>query len=725
MNRQTFDARLAAGVAAFLVLAAPTVAQRGSLVTDGTVAQYSAGGIVLVPTSHPRVSVDLSQLWFVPDNSRSAGSEAITAMKLHARGEDVKALAALSRPSSHQGTLGLHAMYDMGAALLNLGRADEARRIFQTIGGRQPIGYLNEAAAFGEAQAAEALKDNASAIAIYEKLLQTKIGRPDEVLVRLGTAARAGGQTSKAADAFMRLYYEFPLSEYSATAGAELATLPGLPPIGAGTDRYKLEMARAERLFSAKQYGAARTAFTSLRAIARDDDRERVDLRVAESNYYLKRTRDAREGLRPFVKEASRQAEALYFYAASMRELGDADEYLKTVRRIADDFPKQSWAEEALNNLASYYIIKDEDAKADETFRELYAKYPRGTYAERAAWKIGWRAYMQEQYMEAARFFERAASDFPRSDYRPAWLYWAGRAHHLLKEYDLAGERYTLVTTDYLNSYYGRLALKRLDGRGPAASVIADAPVERPEGSTPQNAALIQALVAAGLYDHAVNELRYAQRTSGDSPAIQATLAWLSHEQGLDETGSQRFTLLVNARTTMRRAYPQFLAAGGEQLPREILTVIFPMQYWDLIRKYAAEEDLDPYLVAALVCQESTFAPDVRSSANAVGLMQLLPSTARQLARKLKMPYSSRLLTDPNANIRMGTTYFSDKIKEFGAVHLALASYNAGESAVHQWVAERPGMGVEEFIDDIPYPETQNYVKRILGTAEDYKRLYK
>jgi soluble lytic murein transglycosylase len=105
--------------------------------------------------------------------------------------------------------------------------------------------------------------------------------------------------------------------------------------------------------------------------------------------------------------------------------------------------------------------------------------------------------------------------------------------------------------------------------------------------------------------------------------------------------------------------------------------------------------------------------------------MQLLPSTARQLARKLKIPYATRLLTDPDANIRMGTLYFAEKVKEFGAVHLALASYNAGETAVHQWVAERPGFGMEEFIDDIPYPETQNYVKRILGTTEDYRRLYK
>ena len=339
MKKQGFATRLAAGVAALLMLAASTTAQQPAAAAEAIVTDYSPGGVVLLPTNHPRLSRDLSQLWLVPANSRSAATEVIDAMKLHAKGGDAKALPVLSRPSSHQGTLGFYAMYDMGMALVNLGRAGEARRIFHTISERKPIGYLNEAAAFGEAQAAEALKDTAAAMAIYDTLLQEKIGRPDEVLIRLGTAARASGQIEKATDAFMRVYYEFPLSEYNSTAGSELATLPNVPAIGPGSDRYTLEIRRAEKLFSAKQYRPARTAFTALRTSARGDDRELVDLRIAESNYFLKRTRDARDGVRPYLKDASRQAEALYFHAVSMRELGDISEYLKIVRRIVHDFP--------------------------------------------------------------------------------------------------------------------------------------------------------------------------------------------------------------------------------------------------------------------------------------------------------------------------------------------------------------------------------------------------
>jgi soluble lytic murein transglycosylase len=128
--------------------------------------------------------------------------------------------------------------------------------------------------------------------------------------------------------------------------------------------------------------------------------------------------------------------------------------------------------------------------------------------------------------------------------------------------------------------------------------------------------------------------------------------------------------------------------------------------------------------MAALVAQESTFVADIRSHANAYGLMQLLPSTARLTARKINLRYTTRALTDPELNVRLGMANFATTLKQFGDVYLALASYNAGDRVVRRWMQERPGLEREEFIDDIPYPETQNYVKRILGTAEDYRRLY-
>lgn len=240
----------------------------------------------------------------------------------------------------------------------------------------------------------------------------------------------------------------------------------------------------------------------------------------------------------------------------------------------------------------------------------------------------------------------------------------------------------------------------------------------------PPNAAVVRALLELQLYDQAVDELRYAQATWRDSAQVEATLAWTYVQQGRSAKGTEQFNLLRGAINAMKRAYPQYLTSGGEGLPAEILRIIFPLSYWELIQKYSAENSLDPYVVAALISQESTFVPDIRSYANAVGLTQLMAPTARQYARTLKLPYSSRLLTNPEWNIRIGLAYLAAKIKEFGELHLALASYNAGERPVRRWVREHTGLEREEFIDDIPYPQTQNYVKKILATAEDYRRLY-
>ena len=129
--------------------------------------------------------------------------------------------------------------------------------------------------------------------------------------------------------------------------------------------------------------------------------------------------------------------------------------------------------------------------------------------------------------------------------------------------------------------------------------------------------------------------------------------------------------------------------------------------------------------MTALVAQESTFQADVRSSANAWGLMQIIPATGRRYAQTLGIrPFRTASLTEPETNVRIGMAYFSDLLRQFGDVAPALAAYNAGEHRVVKWLAERPGVDRDEFIDDIPFPETQNYVKRILGTAEDYRLLY-
>ena len=445
------------------------------------------GDLVLKPTNHPRLPGDLSQLWLAPIAPAGSGggsgragvartaalNEFVSGVKLEVDSNFARALPIFMQPSVRQGTLGHYAEYYQGLAELRLGRAADARQTFRALAAKPPVGYLVEAAALREAECDETLGDQAAAMQVYERLSKTKTTAPDEVLMRFGRAAKAAGNPEKATEAYSRLVYEFPFSDLAPLASGELESLP-IAPIAAGTNRYKLELGRAERLFGAKRYAQARAAFEGLRQAARDDDREIVQLRLAECDYFLKRVRNARDGVTPYLDKGARQGEALFFYAVATRELGGRDEYLRIVRRLVEEFPTQSWAEEALNNLATHYIMESDDERAERTFREMYEKFPTGHYAERAAWKIGWWAYRSGQYAETVRVFESAAAHFPRSDYRPPWLYWSARAHEALKDASLAEARYTLVATDYLNSYYGRLASTHLDGRAPQRRLVVD-----------------------------------------------------------------------------------------------------------------------------------------------------------------------------------------------------------------------------------------------------------
>jgi soluble lytic murein transglycosylase len=708
--------RLAARLAVLVVLAAPAPSAGQDPVPASARPR---------PTEHPPLPSSPAGYWLVPPRGWSGGrADVVSAARALAQAarliDEERYAQALTyiRPSPLAATpLAGYAAYLTGLAQLELERFDEAQRTFTALRASRPAGFLAEAATLQLAEISTTLRDYAAAVELYDEALAMKPASPDDVLLRLARAASSAGDRARALETYQTIYYDWPTSEAADAAEIEMP-VSALGPVSAGTARFARELARAERLFTERRYQDAREAFEGIAGAAAGDDAEVVQLRMAESDYFLRRYARVRDDLAPFLDRASRRAEAKFFYLMTTQRVGSRDEYIALTRALVEEFPSNSWAEEALNNLASFHVVSDEDAQADLVFRELVARFPAGRYTARAMWKVGWAAYRQKQYAEAADVFERAAVAFPRSDYRPSYLYWAAQAREQLGDTAGADAGLALVCIDYANSYYGRLAAKALASRGVRLTLPASPNRSAGEAAAqpdPATADLIRWLIFLEMYDEALDEVQFAERAWGTSTTLAATRAWL-----LNRTGELRPAINL-----MRRTYPQFLAAGGESMPAEVLSVIFPLQYWSLIGKYAAAHRLDPYLVAALIAQESTFDKDIVSSAKAVGLMQIMPTTGRRWARRLGIRnFSTRRLTVADINVRIGTAYFADLIRQFGSEHAALAAYNAGESRVVRWQRERPGVPRDEFIDDIPFPETQNYVRRILGTADDYRRLY-
>jgi peptidoglycan lytic transglycosylase len=173
-----------------------------------------------------------------------------------------------------------------------------------------------------------------------------------------------------------------------------------------------------------------------------------------------------------------------------------------------------------------------------------------------------------------------------------------------------------------------------------------------------------------------------------------------------------------------RKMCTQLESRPFNSVPREVWLAAYPMPFAGPIHQWSARVGLDPSLTAGLIRQESAFDPDARSGANAYGLMQLLPKTAKRLARIAKIGYSRGRLVDPDYNVRLGTLYLAGLQKDFGSVESALAAYNAGEDRVAQWNEGQHYREIAEFVDSIPFTETREYVQIVTRNAAVYRKLY-
>jgi soluble lytic murein transglycosylase len=223
-----------------------------------------------------------------------------------------------------------------------------------------------------------------------------------------------------------------------------------------------------------------------------------------------------------------------------------------------------------------------------------------------------------------------------------------------------------------------------------------------------------QLLANGALLDLAVKELRAAaEETKGN---------WLAPETAHLYADAGRYDIAIE---TLKKAVPSYFAVDIPSLPRPYWEALFPKPYWIDLKKFSSDNALDPYMVAALIRQESEFNPSAVSRANAVGLMQLLPKVGNSVAKQEKMKhFSNNELFTPGVNMELGTRYFRSMVDKFGSFEYALAAYNAGAERVQDWLGQGHYRDPQEFVESIPFTETREYVQAILRNANVYRQLY-
>ncbi len=401
-------------------------------------------------------------------------------------------------------------------------------------------------------------------------------------------------------------------------------------------------------------------------------------------------------------------ADAQFQKARRAMRVGDNTTARTLFTGLATTFPTEPPAEEA-RYLAAWIAMRAGDSvSAVNEFEGFEKAFPRSRRRDEARWFRGFAWYLAARFDDARKVFESFAADFPTSSLGPQVRYWAIRSAE--KAGAPPGEinaAYAALVTSARGTLYALLARERLLEAGvePPALFVAGPPTSPPKKKVPAQFTLASALLAAGLYRDAAEELASVVasiRTADDALLVGPRL------QALGEFGVAH---QLAARFLWGAVYAQ--AEPGA------VGLMYPTAFEAEVREGATRNGVPPAVVWAIMRRESAFRPDVKSAADARGLLQIIPPTARSIAEVLGVaaPDPDQLY-GPSLNIQFGTWYLGRLLDRFHALPAAAAAYNAGPGAVSRWI--EAGRPTDEWIEQIPYKETRGYVKQVVADAALY-----
>lgn len=439
----------------------------------------------------------------------------------------------------------------------------------------------------------------------------------------------------------------------------------------------------------------------------------RLALARAQIQYALGRENDGdREVNRASTGPPVVAAEALMLRAKRSLRRDDSVKTRAQMVEIDRRFPRQPLAEEAaflvvwLDLRAERYA---EVVKSSDTFDR---RHPRSHRGDEAHWLKSLALLHLQRYSEAHSVLNKLVGSYPKSPLVPQARYWEVRADQLDgKPVHVLAEAYRDVVRTFHGSFYSLLSQHRLREMGEEAPAGFLPLVLDAKASLPEALRLAVRLSSVGLFRDAGEEIRRNVASIHEAPeALQWGLA-------LHELGAFGPAYALASRVLWAAAFTSMDAIA--------LSLLFPRAYRSIVEHEASLRGIDPFFVWAIMRRESGFSIDTVSSANARGLLQVLPRTGSSIAKKLnESPPSPDELFSPEVNIHLGTWYLNELNKRFAHPVTAAAAYNAGPSAVLKWVEASGNLPVDLFVESIPFKETRGYVKQVCADIANYHALY-
>ncbi|HVS31995.1 MAG TPA: transglycosylase SLT domain-containing protein [Thermoanaerobaculia bacterium] len=396
-------------------------------------------------------------------------------------------------------------------------------------------------------------------------------------------------------------------------------------------------------------------------------------------------------------------------------------EFLAGLADLERRFPKSREANEAKVQRAKYYVTDETDyGRSTANLQKAIDGGLTGNDGENL-WTLGWTFTLWEKDDEALRVFQRYIGTYPDGDYRTNSLFWSAKIHEKRGNIALRDARLRQILAEYPYNYYAYRSREILGEPTVAPAGIAggavfpdlDAELAKVTGVRID---AVRELMTVDLLRDASREMKMLVAEHPDNPGAAFMLADIYVQAGEP----------FKANGILQRRFRQFVRHGGENVPGRFWQILYPLAYWDSIRGEAERRSLDPYLLAAIIRQESGFEPTTVSNAGAVGLMQIMPQEAARIASLAGIEGITReRLFDPQENIAVGAAEYTQKLASMkGHPVLALAAYNAGQEPVGRWLARTGIDDLDLFVESIPYAETRLYVKTVTRNRYEYRRIY-
>lgn len=614
-------------------------------------------------------------------------------------------LAALEAAGRRSPELSAWTVLQVARTSLERGEEAEALRILPLIRGDSVVSKL---AWDLEARAFLGAGDTARALGLFEELVRGNLGpeQRGEAMEVIGALARAGGDVVAA-----RAAYEASLDAYPrGAAGARAAW--GVMRTGPVDAEQALRSAKI--LDRSRENHQALEAYERHLAMLPDTvaPDPAVQLTRARLLSAVGRHESAVLEFRKLVEtdDPADELRVLDQWLRARQREGRRDAVRTIEGWIIERFPESREAVDIVVSWANSARERGAYAEAATGFERAIRMGPSHASAGLARMRLGQIRLQQNDPEAAAEVFGGYITGFPDGQRWAEATYWMARSLEALGRDQEAQEYLTQLRTRDVLSYYGVLAYNLVDE--PFLPDVQEGPVSAPRIWMQDELKTLDLLMAANL-DLGVDAqiARLTERTKG-STAQSLDLADALIERGFSIAGIRIGQTLVQA--------------GAPQTKR-LLRVVYPFPYRELVTREASERGIDPILLAALIRQESAFTPAIYSPAGAIGLMQVMPATGRDLARSQGLKgFTPESLETAEINLHLGTKFLLDMGTRYadGELPLVLSAYNAGPTRARRW------RGLPEFADPIrfteriPFDETRGYVKNVTRNIGLYQFLY-